>query len=283
METASPTKESANLFNKNSTLEVITFYVASTQYATPVAAVRYIEQDKRKTTRIEVNDRLGAEVTTYQGKPVPIYDFADLMGCEAEYKANLTLLNNLELYEKDLITWVDSLEYSVRNNAPFTLVRDAAQSEFGKWYASFTASDELLADILKDFDEPHQRIHELADTLLEMVEKGEKDKALSILELERTRTLNKLINLFNAAKDRLENITRPILLYIDTDKKMIAVRLNAISDIRTFDQHSFTAQSEVDDNQNLDGLTFISGYLESEGDAPPCVLLDWHAFEVPAQ
>ena len=70
METASPTKESANLFNKNSTLEVITFYVASTQYATPVAAVRYIEQDKRKTTRIEVNDRLGAEVTTYQGKPV---------------------------------------------------------------------------------------------------------------------------------------------------------------------------------------------------------------------
>lgn len=283
METASPTKESANLFNKNSTLEVITFYVASPQYATPVAAVRYIEQDKRKTTRIEVNDRLGAEVTTYQGKPVPIYDFADLMGCEAEYKSNLDLLRTLEEREKEHIDWVDILEYSVKNNTPFTLPRDASQCAFGKWYATFSASDELLADILKDFDGPHQRIHELADTLLEMVEQGEKDKALSILELERTRTLNKLINLFNAAKDRLENITRPILLYIDTDKKMIAVRLNAISDIRTFDQHSFTAQSEVDDNQNLDGLTFISGYLESEGDAPPCVLLDWHAFEVPAQ
>ncbi len=277
META--TKET--LFAQASTLEVITFYVAATQYATPVSAVRYIEQDKRKTTRIEVNDKLGAEVTTYQSKPVPIYDFADLMGCEAEYKANLQLLKTLQLREKDHIDWVNALEQSIKTGAPFPLARDASQCEFGKWYNNYQADDELLADILKDFDEPHKRIHGLADTLLDMCAQGKKDEALAILDMERSRTLNKLKGLFTAAKDRLENITRPILLYIHTDKKMIAVRLNAISDIRTFDRSAFTPQDEVDDNQNLEGLNFIAGYLESEGDAPPCVLLDWHAFEVP--
>lgn len=284
MDTATPAvKEPKSLFEQASSLEVITFDVSDTQYATPVAAVRYIEQDKRKTTRIEVNDKLGAEVTTYQGKPVPIYDFADLMGCEAEYKANVKLLKTLKDREKDHVDWMDALEYSIRNNAEFTLARDASQCEFGKWYASFDADDELLADILKDFDEPHQRIHALADTLLEMCEQDQKEQAISMLDIEKTRTLSKLQSLFAAAKDRLENITRPILLYIHTEKKMIAVRLNAISDIRTFERSAFTAQNEVDDNQNLEGLNFIAGYLESEGDAPPCVLLDWHAFEVPNQ
>lgn len=283
MDTATPTVTEPNsMFNQSNSLEVITFYVAATQYATPVEAVRYIEQDKRETTRIEVNDKLGAEVTTYQSKPVPIYDFADLMGCEAEYKANIALLKTLKAREKDHIDWVDALEYSLKNGAPFTLPRDASQCAFGKWYATYDADDELLADILKDFDEPHQRLHGLADTLLDMCDSGQKEHAMASLEVEKTRTLNKLKSLFAAAKDRLENITRPILLYIDTDKKMIAVRLNAISDIRTFERSSFTPQNEVDDNTNLEGLNFIAGYLESDGDAPPCVLLDWHAFEAPA-
>jgi len=270
-----------SVFAKTTTLEVITFYVASTQYATPVSAVRYIEQDKRKTTRIEVNDKLGAEVTTYQGKPVPIYDFADLMGCEAEYKANLELLKTLQQREKDHVSWINALEQSIKTGAPFALARDASQCEFGKWYNQYQADDELLADILKDFDEPHKRIHGLADALLDMCAQGQKDQALAILENEKSRTLSKLKGLFAAARDRLENITRPILLYIHTNKKMIAVRLNAISDNRTFDRSAFTPQDEVDDNQNLEGLSFIAGYLESEGDAPPCVLLDWQSFEIP--
>lgn len=282
METATPTvKEPNSLFDQASSLEVITFDVSDTQYATPVAAVRYIEQDKRKTTRIEVNDRLGAEVTTYQGKPVPIYDFADLMGCEAEYKSNLELLKTLEDREKDHINWVDTLEQALRNDLEFTLARDPSQCAFGKWYSSYQAQDELLADILEDFDEPHKRIHSLATHLLDLATDGQREKAISILDDERNRTLGKLVSLFSAAKDRLENITRPILLYIDTDKKMIAVRLNAISDIRTFERSAFTPQTEVDDNHNLEELNFISGYLESDNDLPPCVLLDWHAFEIP--
>ncbi len=84
--------------------------------------------------------------------------------------------------------------------------------------------------------------------------------------------------MFKAARDRLENITRPILLYIDTGHKMIAVRLNAISDIITYEKSQFTDQGEVDENELLNSLSFVSGYLENKDEQPPCVLLDWRLF-----
>ena len=278
METAIESSPVDSLFGENDYIEVITFFVASTQYATPVSEVRYIEQDKRKTTRIEVNEKLGAEVTTYQGKPVPIYDLAALMGCEAEYTKNLELLQILKDREKDHVEWLDALESAIRTNSEFTKARDPNQCAFGKWYATFQAEDELLADILEDFNEPHQRIHGLADTLLKLRDNGDKEKALADLDFERTRTLGKLISLFATARERLENITRPILLYIDTSKKMVAVRLNAISDIVTYSKVDFTPQSDVDDNEQLNQLSFVSGYLENKDNEPPCVLLDWRLF-----
>jgi chemotaxis signal transduction protein len=282
METAVETSNNSDsLFNGNDYIEVITFFVASTQYATPVSEVRYIEQDKRKTTRIEVNAKLGAEVTTYQGKPVPIYDLAALMGCEAEYTRNLQLLDILNDREKDHIDWLDALESSIRTESEFKKARDPNQCEFGKWYAGFKAEDEILADILEDFDEPHQRIHALAGELLSLRDEGNAEQALNILAIERTKTLGKLISLFASARERLENITRPILLYIDTSKKMVAVRLNAISDIVTYNKSDFTPQNEVDDNEQLNELSFVAGYLENKDNEPPCVILDWRLFSGP--
>ena len=267
-----------SLFAHNDYLEVITFYVGATQYATPVSEVRYIEQDKRKTTRIEINSKLGAEVTTYQGKPVPIYDFAQLMGCEAEYLKNLQLLQILKDKEKDHVQWMEELESCLISGEPFNKAKDPNQCDFGKWYNDFQSEDELLSDILEDFDEPHKRIHALADELLSLKDDGKLDLALSTLEHEKTRTLGKLISLFKASRERLENITRPILLYIDTGKKMIAVRLNAISDIVTYYRNDFTTQQDVDDNKEILNLSFVAGYLENKDNQPPCVLLDWRMF-----
>lgn len=280
METAEQELSHHSIFGPDDQVEVITFYVDATQYATPVSEVRYIEQDKRKTTRIEVNAQLGAEVTTYQGKPVPIYDLANLMGCEAEYTTNLGLLQVLDDGEKEQIDWLGSLESSLRTDSPFTGVRDPMQSEFGKWYSDFKAEDELLRDIMADFETPRQKLYALADELLALRDSDNVEKAISTLEYERGRTLNKLASLFASAKERLENITRPILLYIDTSKKLIAVRLNAISDIVTYHKSTFTPQHDVDDNEDVKELSFISGYLENKDHEPPCVLLDWRMFSV---
>ncbi len=279
MDTAVNTPAQSTLFSNNvASLEVITFHVGATQYATPVSEVRYIEQDKRETTRIELNHKVGAEVTSYQGKTVPVYDFAGLMGCEAVYIKNLQLMDILNARQKDHVDWVDELESCLRTGSDFTLATDPKKCEFGQWYGDFKADDELLKDILSDFDKPHQRIHALAAELIALRDESGLDKALAVLEYERGRTLAKLVSLFTTARERLESITRPILLYIDTGHKMIALRLNAISDIMTYGRDAFTTQQDVDDNDQLKELSFVAGYLEGEENTPPCVLLDWSLF-----
>jgi len=150
--------------------------------------------------------------------------------------------------------------------------------KFGQWYNDFKPDDELLADIMEDFDSPHRRIHALADRLLKMRDAGEQEAALKELEKEKASSLARLINLFKAAKDRIENITRPILIFIDTESKMVAIRLNAISDIVTYQVGSFTSKDDVDDSSDLNDLNFLAGYLENKNDEPPCVLLDWRLF-----
>jgi chemotaxis signal transduction protein len=281
METAAEINDVEGLFEGVSYIEVITFFVGGTQYATPVSEVRYIEQDKRKTTRIELDQKLGAEVTTYQGKPVPIYDFANLMGCEAEYKKNLDFLAILSARQRDHEDWMINLESSLKNNTEFKGALDATQCELGKWLSNYRADDEILAEILSSFSEPHETLHDLAGELLALRDNDELDKALSILKYQKTRTFAKIIEIFDSAKERIINITRPILLYIDTSKKLIAVRLNAISDIVSYKKAAFTLQSDVDDNKKLNSLTFVAGYLENEGSEPPCVLLDWRLFKSP--
>jgi chemotaxis signal transduction protein len=285
METATAAPVAANkvegLFDGVNYIEVITFHVGSTQYATPVSEVRYIEQDKRKTTRIVVDQKLGAEVTTYQGKPVPIYDLANIMGCEAEYKKNLDFLAILEARQQDHENWMLNLESSVKNNTEFKGARDATQCELGRWLAGFKADDEILDEILNSFAEPHSKLHDLAGEVLSLRDDGQLKEALAAFQYEKGRTFAKLMALFESAKERIENITRPILLYIDTSKKMIAVRLNAISDIVSYQKNTFTPQEDVDDNQKLNDLTFVAGYLENVDDEPPCVLLDWRLFTSP--
>lgn len=273
------TQDLPPVFAGQTSIEVITFYEGQTQYATPVSAVRYIEQDRRKTTRIEFNKELGAEVTTYQNKPVPIFDFAGLMGCEAEYIKNIKLMQLLDDHEKDHRNWMISLEESLRSGSEFTLARDPNLCKFGQWYNDFKSEDELLADIMEDFDGPHRHIHAPVDRLLAMRDAGEQEEALVELEKVKVTSFVKLMNLFKAAKDRIENITRPILIFIDTESKMVAIRLNAISDIVTYQVGSFTSKDEVDDSSELNELNFLAGYLENKNDAPPCVLLDWRLFK----
>lgn len=264
-----------DLFAHSTSLEVITFMSGDTTYAIPVDQVRYIEQDKRKTTKIN-SDQGGREVTSYQNKPVPIYDFSSLTGQQSEYQENTALIEILHQRQKDHEDWIADLEQSLRSSSEFTRPRSAHQCAFGQWYDNYKATDELLADILADFDQPHRQIHALADKLLGMAINGEQEEALACIELEKKTTLRKLIELFRVAIDRLESITRPILVYLDHGERPIAIRLNAISDIVTFTKSQFSTSEEVAEQPEV--VDFISGYLYTTAEEAPSVLLDWRAF-----
>lgn len=260
------------------TLEVITFEADGTRYAVPIEQVRYIQKDNVATTRIDT-DKGPHHVVRFEGQPIPVLDFAEWTGGKAVYRTNKELIDILTQREQDHIDWLDALELSLRSGAPFTKARDPHQCAFGKWYDTFTTDDDMLADLMRDFDEPHQRIHALADKLLATKETEGVDAALNLLQRERVFTLARLQELFADAKDRLRSITRPVLVFlVKQNGQLVAIRLNGLSDIETYSWAEFSPYEPFSTHSRV--LPIIQGYLQpKKNKACPLVLLDFNKLE----
>ncbi len=267
-----------DLFSEGGSLDALTFVLRDTRYAIPIAQVRYIEQDPRESSRVDSDDGQHREVTTYLNQVVPIVDFAHLVQLQPAYEENFKLIETLELREQDHVNWLDALEDSILHNTPFTKATDPHQCAFGQWYDKFEPEDELLQDIMADFDAPHKRIHGLATRLLSLA-KSDKDQAIEILEKERNFTLAKLMELFDIARDRLRSITRPVLVFVDkSDGALLAIRLDAIEDIETFDISQCAPYDSLSSTTGKH-LGIISGYLNNKDNKrAPSILLDWREF-----
>lgn len=267
--------DNAALANPQDMLEVITFEADGARYAVPIGQVRYIQKDNVTTTRIDT-DKGAYQVVRFEGQPVPVLDFADWTGGKAVYRANQELIGILEQREKDHIDWVDALETSLRSGTAFTRPRDPQQCAFGKWYETFTTEDDMLAELMREFDEPHRRIHALADRLLAVKEQQGQQAALEILQHERHFTLERLKELFADAKDRLRSITRPVLVYLlKKDGKLVAIRLNGLSDIETYSWADFSPYEPL--SSAVKPLPIIQGYLQARKNViSPLVLLDFN-------
>lgn len=268
-------QESAAVAKSLETLEVITFDSDGTRYCVPIEQVRYIQKDSVTTTRIDT-DKGAYHVVRYEGQPVPVLDFADWVGAKAVYRHNKELIEILEHREQDHVDWINALEVSLRTNTPFTKARDPHQCAFGKWYDTFKTDDDMLADLMRDFDEPHRRIHGLADHLFEVKESDGTEAALKILQVERQFTLARLQELFADARDRLRSITRPVLVFlVKKDGHLVALRLNSLSDIETYSWADFSPYEPF--SAKGTPLPIIQGYLKSrQATAAPVVLLDFN-------
>ncbi|MCG8312602.1 MAG: CZB domain-containing protein [Pseudomonadales bacterium] len=279
--TARKTVEIPNgIFSDTGVVDALTFKMNDTHYAVPISQVRYIEQITTHTRRIDTTSG-PREVTDYQGNPVIVVDFANFTHSQSQHRENFELIKTLKQREQDHIDWLDALEDSVQNGTAFTKATDPHLCAFGKWYDTFKPKDELLSDIMADFDAPHRHIHSLAETLLKLVGEDEKQRALDILEKERNTTLTKLRNLFAVARDRLTSITRPVFVFVQARKnQMIAIRLDAIDDIILFNQKHYAPYDSMQGVLGHD-LDFFAGYLSEDGDTHrPYILLDWRLFEL---
>lgn len=262
------------LFDNTGNLEVITFSIDKAQYAIPISQVRYIEQDNRKTTRVDSATGV-LEVVQYQGETVPICEFSEMVNVESEYKQNVVLAELLKARELEHIGWMDALEMSLRNGVDFAKLKDPHLCDFGQWYDTFEAKDEVLAEIMVRFDEPHKEVHGLADELLGILAEGDKEGALERFDNAKKITFGRLLTLFQQAIDRVRSLIRPVLVFVARkDGKPLAVRLNAINEIVTCNEKQFAPYDSNMTNLGKE-LEVIVGYLQSEGAEAPTILLDW--------
>ena len=214
-------------------------------------------------------------ISEYQGTPVAVVDLAKANNIESTNEQKQQLVKMLKERQQDHIDWLNALENALNTNTEFTIGKDPHSCEFGQWYDSFICLDEDLQVILKEFDEPHKKLHSLADQLIDMNSKGETERCLEILQEERETTLTHLVSLFEHASNHIISSIRTVFIYltIDGTTPCVALCVDEISDVETVAENGFTSMNDIALPMLDTGIKYLSGYqkLVSEKD---CLLID---------
>ncbi len=101
------------------------------------------------------------------------------------------------------LEWVKDLSNSIISGTEFTGGLDPRGGDFGTWYYSYTTDDPLFAELLAQWEEPHERLYSAAGQITELVAAGSVQAAnqlfstrimpqLTILEQVKNSTISYL-------------------------------------------------------------------------------------------
>ncbi|KZN31460.1 chemotaxis protein CheW [Pseudoalteromonas luteoviolacea] len=198
-------------------MDLINFRVGKKTISLKILDILLTERYEGNLTSLPNENPSFLGVKDYMGTPTPIFDLGLILNNQSSYETNQSLVELLQLREQDHKAWLSELELSVHNDVPFTKSRDPKQTDFGKWFYNFKTDNEDLKAILSRFEGPHDRLHSIADEVLNLCSKGKKDQALATLEKEKLTTFTKLIRLFESARDQIILDHKPIIVFTTED------------------------------------------------------------------
>ncbi len=249
----------------------MTFSTGLAHYALPVGVIRYITSMNSIQLRPTPDKQGGRHrVFDFEGHAIALYRFSDLMGVQSLVEESRQLIELLRQRRQDHVEWVEDLEHSILTGEPFTKATNPHQCAFGLWYDKYQPLDTELKSIMAKFDQPHRRIHSLAQQLIGLsVAEGRVDEAIAILDEERFSTLKTLMNLFDQAESRLQYMVKPVAMIVDVGNQLYALELDNLEDIHEFRDEHWLEQVQ----QNKDKKQCYDGFFQ-RGDGHLFIKLD---------
>jgi len=147
-------------------------------------------------------------VINLRGRITPLIDLRQRLGMESFLATIEELIATMHQREEDHRNWLAELERSVQEDRPFTLATDPHKCAFGRWYDSYKPKTYTEEQFLKKFDEPHRRIHAIAEQVTALVAQGEHDQAMAIIDKTRNGALAEMIRLFEQFRRMIEDTRR---------------------------------------------------------------------------
>lgn len=170
------------------------------------------------------------------------------------------------------LAWVNTLEECILSGKEFTLTTDPHKCAFGIWYDNFKTTDSVLSFQLAKFDKPHKAIHKIGITAVDMLKKGDKDGAMTLINATKDTELQQMVNLFEETKVAYATSKREILVVLgETEQNAISIAVDEIVAI----EHLF----EIDHNLIKESITdteYLTGLGKRKDGSAVFLLNDEH-------
>ncbi|OFZ22789.1 MAG: hypothetical protein A2X94_11825 [Bdellovibrionales bacterium GWB1_55_8] len=196
-------------------------------------------------------------VMNLRGQVLPVIDLRATLGMTTSVQERDEFIAMLNAREGEHQKWVAELEASVREKREFNLTTDPHKCAFGKWYDTFKTDNLLVTALLGKFDAPHKQIHALGVEVRGLVNKGELEKALHLIELTRTTTLRRMMDLFEEFRTLL-NKTREIGLIVQTGTGTAALAVDSVESVEILAEVSQEGLDQISGTPS-DGLIQMIG------------------------
>ncbi|HCD53075.1 MAG TPA: hypothetical protein DEQ34_11545 [Balneolaceae bacterium] len=220
-------------------MKYLSFRIANEKYAVPVNDV--IESIPYSfITKVPNKPNYILGVMNLRGKIIPVFDTRLRMGMPSLREERRKLVEMLKQREKEHIEWLEVLEHEVRYNKPITVQRDPSKCNFGKWYGEYMkrmntqsensrSIDNLLYGVLKKFDEPHKKIHEIADRVDRYIKEDRTEDAKRVIKQTKDNVMAEMLSLFKELFRNIEDQeTRDVVIIVDYEDDMYGMTVDAV-------------------------------------------------------
>jgi len=166
---------------------------------------------------------------------LPIVDLRSRLGLTDIKEEVKALEAELLQRKEEHIHWLKTLEESCTTGSRFDLQRDPTQCAFGLWFYSFKTEDAILSNQIAKFEEPHNRIHGLADRCLGMTAKGDREAAQREIDTAREIDLSDMIQLFDTTVREIRERSHQMVVILRGDKENLGLAVDKVESVATVD------------------------------------------------
>lgn len=189
-------------------------------------------------------------VINLRGKVMALVDLRLCLGMLTCHQESSSLVEMMDAREQDHVNWMQELEASVREEREFTLARDPHKCAFGKWYYAYNAQNSAarcmaLDRVLVKFEDPHNRVHALADKVSATLEHKGSEAALELIENARANVLQEMHTLFDQARRTIRETERELVMILSGADSDVAVSVDAVESVEILDQESTTRTDDL--------------------------------------
>ncbi|HEY3296571.1 MAG TPA: chemotaxis protein CheW [bacterium] len=214
-------------------------------------------------------DNLG--VILLRSEVIPVFDLRRKFGLQSLTDTADELVTLLRARLQDHENWLAELRRSIAEQREFSLTTDPHKCKFGMWYDTFETDDPWLARLLRRFDEPHRRIHQVGEAVLAFQHAQQYDKAHEAARSTAGLFLADLKRLFGETINHITEQSRPSLMVVATSSATLGVAVDEIQAVVRCHAEEIQPPDSIPGSEDFGGLV---GLLPIKGSQKFVMLLD---------
>ncbi len=196
--------------------------------------------------RIPQSPACAEGVIVLRDRPIEVIDVRSTLGLCSLHKEAEGITKLLQEREEDHCRWIQELETCVLEQREFRLATDPHKCKFGQWYdkvmgdpqglSRLTNNDLALTSLLEQLDQPHKRIHAVAERVLGCVSTGRIGEARRILDETRDTELRSLRQIFSKCRAKMEIVKRGVLFVFTEQEGAVGGLVDRVVEVARFSE-----------------------------------------------